>query len=90
MNEAERRALWREWSDYGGDFPAELAHLPCGARRRAGTPASDATCIDPAAASCTAALPPTYAQPRASDAPLATENGQRRANPMGGCRTLMI
>jgi hypothetical protein len=38
MNEAERRALWREWCDYGGDFPAELADITCGAKTRAGTP----------------------------------------------------
>lgn len=37
MNEAERRALWRQWCDYGGDFPAMLAGLTCGARTRAGT-----------------------------------------------------
>ena len=38
MNDAERRALWRDWCDYGEDFPPECAGLTCGARPRVGTP----------------------------------------------------
>lgn len=38
MNDAERRALWQRWCDYGGSFPPECADLTCGARTRAGTP----------------------------------------------------
>lgn len=38
MTDAERRALWRQWCDYGGDFPPECRNLTCGARTRAGTP----------------------------------------------------
>ena len=38
MDDAALRALWREWSDYGGDFPPECRDMTCGARTRAGTP----------------------------------------------------
>lgn len=38
MKDAAIRQLWREWCDYGGDFPRECANLTCGARTRAGAP----------------------------------------------------
>lgn len=38
MDEAHPRALWRQWYDHGGDFPAECRDMTCGARTRAGTP----------------------------------------------------
>ena len=36
--EEARRMLWRQWSDFGGDFPPECRDMTCGARTRAGTP----------------------------------------------------
>jgi hypothetical protein len=38
MNEVERRALWRHWCAYGGDFPAECWDMRCAATTRVGTP----------------------------------------------------
>lgn len=32
------RTRWRDWCDYGGDFPPECRDMTCGARTRAGTP----------------------------------------------------
>lgn len=37
MNDLERRALWQQWCDEGGNFPAILSGLTCGASTRAGT-----------------------------------------------------
>jgi hypothetical protein len=38
MSNEARRNLWRDWCDYGGDFPSECRDMTCGARTRAGTP----------------------------------------------------
>lgn len=38
MTDAELRAIWRDWCDYGGDFPPVCRDMTCGAQTRAGTP----------------------------------------------------
>ncbi|WP_424543646.1 HGGxSTG domain-containing protein [Sphingopyxis granuli] len=38
MNDAEKRALWRQWCDERGDFPPQCSDMTCGARTRTGTP----------------------------------------------------
>lgn len=36
-SENEKRVLWRQWCDEGGELPSILSDLTCGARTRAGT-----------------------------------------------------
>ncbi len=36
-SENEKRMLWRQWCDEGGELPSILSDLICGAKTRAGT-----------------------------------------------------